>query len=296
MHLPGVPMSPIHATDIPAGDDWGYQLKWDGIRALARLDGAGGVELFGKKLEPRNNTYPAIVKLLGDLRIGPCVLDGEIVFFDGSRPNFQRVRVAAGRQQYTDSLLFIAFDMLYDSGEDIRRLPFIDRYQRLAAALPRSENQRIIVSDLFRDGMLLWDWVIEHKWEGIVSKRLSSPYSEGKKHKDWLKKRKSVDLTVEVVGVKLHYGVPTSLVLRYDGQYIGQVSGLDLGSKKILSSFIQNHTGSCPFTDLPLGSKNGPIVWLAMPFLCNVSALEITEHGVLRQAKIIGFGAGSSQM
>ncbi|WP_053377942.1 ATP-dependent DNA ligase [Paenibacillus sp. FJAT-27812] len=64
----------------------GYQIKWDGVHTLVRLDGKGGVEIFSKRVEPRNDRFPEIVELLSPLQIGACVLDGEIAYFDGSRP------------------------------------------------------------------------------------------------------------------------------------------------------------------------------------------------------------------
>ncbi|MGO4350175.1 hypothetical protein AB4Z45_32415 [Paenibacillus sp. MCAF9] len=51
MQLPTVPMAPITSADIPTGPDWGYQIKWDGIRTLVRMDGDRGIEIFSKHVE-----------------------------------------------------------------------------------------------------------------------------------------------------------------------------------------------------------------------------------------------------
>lgn len=232
MQLPKIPMAPVNSPDIPIGSDWRYQIKWDGVRTLAKLDGNGGVELFSKRIEPRNDTFPDIVSLLSPLRIGACVLDGEIAYFDGKRPNFQRARLGKNKQRFDDSLLFVAFDMLYDQGIDIRELPFIERFNRLQQYFPKPEP-RLFVSDIFDNGQALWDWLAQREWEGIISKRIDSPYIEGKNHTYWYKKRKELRLTVEVVGVKLKDGNVSSLMLRYKDKYIGHVSGLDQASKKI---------------------------------------------------------------
>ncbi|WP_169091539.1 hypothetical protein [Paenibacillus sp. PL91] len=169
MEMPVVPMAPITSPDIPTGPGWGYQIKWYGVRMLVRLDGNGGVEIFSKRVEPRNDHFPEIVELLSPMRIGACVLDGEIAYFDGSRPNFQRVLVGVNRKKYDENLIFVAFDMLYDYGEDIRSLPFKDRYERLAAKFP-IKQQRVFVTGLVFDGPALWDWVNTREWEGIISK------------------------------------------------------------------------------------------------------------------------------
>ncbi|MCR8656910.1 ATP-dependent DNA ligase [Paenibacillus endoradicis] len=289
MDLPKVPMAPVNSSEIPIGSEWRYQIKWDGVRTLVRLDGLGGVEIFSKRVEPRNDTFPEIVELLKPLRIGACVLDGEIAYFDGNRPNFQRVRLGVQKQKYDESLIFVAFDMLYDNGEDIRGLPFIERFERLQKHFPNPQP-RLLVSDLFEDGEALWDWLKEREWEGLISKHIDSPYVEGKGHKHWYKKRKETRLTVDVVGVKLKSGQASSLVLRYKDRYIGHVSGLDNRSKQLIMQFAQEHVGSCPFKELTPGMKKSDVMWLSIPFACKVTALEFTDSGLLRQPKLLGFG------
>ncbi|WP_138753578.1 hypothetical protein [Paenibacillus sinopodophylli] len=291
MVLPNVPMAPVTSPDIPFGPNWGYQIKWDGVRTPVRLDGKGGVELFSKRVEPRNDRFPEIVELLTPLRIGACVLDGEIAYFDGSRPNFQRVLVGVNRKKYDDNLIFVAFDLLYDNAIDIRALPFKERYDRLAAKFPEKQP-RVFVSDLVYDGHALWEWVNNREWEGIISKRLDSPYVEGKKHKYWYKKRKELRIVAEAVGIKLKSGHVSSLVLRYEDRYVGHVSGIDLASKQILQQFMQLHPGECPFPVVSAGMKKSDIKWLSVPFQCKVAALEFSDAGILRQPKLIGFGGG----
>jgi bifunctional non-homologous end joining protein LigD len=129
---------------------------------------------------------------LRPLRIGACVLDGEIAYFDGTRPNFQRVLVGVNRKKYDENMIFVAFDMLYDDGKDIRPLPFKERYARLASIFPEKQP-RVFVTDLVYDGPALWEWVNTREWEGIISRRLDSPYVEAKKHRYMFKKRKKFE-------------------------------------------------------------------------------------------------------
>lgn len=285
MELPRVPMAPVNSPHIPIGAKWRYQIKWDGVRTLARLDGHGGIELFSKRIEPRNDTFPEIVELLQPLRIGACVLDGEIAYFDGTRPNFQRVRLGVQKKKFDRSLIFVAFDLLYDNGTDIRQLPFSERFERLKKLMPEPKP-RLLVSDLFDDGQALWDWLSEREWEGLISKHIDSPYVEGKGHEYWYKKRKELRLTVDVVGVKVKNGNVSSLMLRYKDKYIGHVSGLDQASKSLILQFANDHPGKNPFNR----TFNYDILWLGVPFSCKISALEFTDAGLLRQPKLIGFG------
>lgn len=292
MKLPVVPMAPITSPNIPTGPNWGYQIKWDGVRTLVRLDGNGGVEIFSKRVELRNDRFPEIVELLSPLRIGPCVLDGEIAYFDGKRPNFQRVLVGVNRKRYDENLIFVAFDMLYDEGQDIRSLPFKERYERLAAKFPEKQP-RVFVTDLVYDGPALWEWVNDREWEGIISKNLDSPYVEAKKHKYWFKRRKEIRIVADVVGIILKAGYVSRLVLRFENRYVGSVGGLDAASKKVLKQFMEQHPGVCPFPTLSTSMKKSDIRWLGVPFPCRVTALEFSDGGILRQAKLIGFGSGN---
>ncbi|MFB9328819.1 DNA ligase [Paenibacillus aurantiacus] len=323
--LPFDPMAPIADNEIPSGDDWCYQLKWDGVRILARVGTDGNVELYSRSMFLKNPIYPEIVRLLTRkaAELGPCLLDGEIVWWNGVRPNFQQVLKrersrgtsigsANARSPYsrhepviahteTDAptgsngaIVFVLFDLLADGKEDLRTLPYEERYRRLNAKFPTKEPQ-LFVTDTFADGEALWRWVEANQWEGVVSKRWSSPYREGKKHRDWLKKRTAVLLDVDIVGLKWRSGIIASLVMAYDGAYLGSVSsGLNEPLRKVLMSTfrpIDAHVPArpCPFAAMPGDLKREEVQWLQLPFRCRVSGLEITSAGQLRHPKLVTF-------
>ncbi|KQN96789.1 hypothetical protein ASF12_22210 [Paenibacillus sp. Leaf72] len=229
------------------------------------------------------------MELLSGIKNRSCITDGEIFYFDGEKPNFQRVLVGKNRKKFDDSLMYVMFDLLQDDGEDIRKLKFEERYLRLQSKFPVN-YPRVFVSDLHRDGIGLWNWVLERGWEGIISKRLDSPYVEGKDHQYWYKKRKEIRLFAEAVGIKLKQDRVSTLILRYDNRYIGQVSVLDQASKRILQEYLIINKGNCPFEAVPSGLKNSNVVWLKGSFSVQISALELTDTGLLRQGKILGYG------
>ncbi|QHW33005.1 hypothetical protein GZH47_20860 [Paenibacillus rhizovicinus] len=361
--LPAEPMAPLSSAELPAGSDWGYQLKWDGIRILARMDGHGHAELFSRKLYLKNAVYPEIVALLEAKAAewGPCLLDGEIVWWDGIRPNFQQVLkrersrglarqplpaaassgeapgrpegiLAADGQQagiaFTPiaseaakpssarnpasgkaasaaaslsltpksfgGLVYVLFDVLADASGDLRQLPYEERHRRLTD-LCGTDDPRVFVTDLFRDGEALWTWVETNRWEGVVSKRLSSPYREGKKHRDWLKKKIELVLDVDIVGLKWRKGIVASLVMELEGEYLGSVSlGLNDALRSVLASTFRPQYAhlavvACPFPALPEDLKHEEIQWLSLPFRCRVTGLELTSAGQLRHPKLVTF-------
>ncbi|MBM7565125.1 DNA ligase [Paenibacillus sacheonensis] len=338
--LPSEPMAPLFDAELPTGSEWGFQLKWDGIRILARLNGCGQVELFSRKLYLKNAIYPEMTAVLESKRAwGPCLLDGEFVWWDGIRPNFQQVLkrersrglarqplppAAAGAQaalpaipaeqrpgsdlsgtgsgvpasasvhQSFGALVYVLFDLLSDESGDLRHLPYEERHRRLTA-LVGTDDPRVFVTDLFRDGEALWTWVETNRWEGVVSKRLSSPYREGKKHRDWLKKKIALVLDVDIVGLKWRNGLIASLVMELEGEYLGSVSlGLNDALRGVLAStFRPQHAHlavvSCPFPAMPEDLKNEEVQWLSLPFRCRVTGLELTSAGQLRHPKLVTF-------
>lgn len=307
--LPSEPMAPISDDELPVGSDWGYQLKWDGVRILARLDGTGNVELFSRKLYLKNGIYPEMVSLIASKaeKLGRCLLDGEIVWFDGVRPSFQQVlKRERSRSAHMHSspdaegtashggLVYVLFDLLADESGDLRQLPYEERHRKLLALCP-ADDPRMFVTELFKDGAALWEWVQTNNWEGVVSKRLSSPYREDKKHRDWLKKKIALVLDVDIVGLKWRNGIVASLIMEYEGGYLGSVSlGLNDALRRVIASTFRPQNSQlavvpCPFATVPEDLRKEEVQWLSVPFKCRVTGLEFTSAGQLRHPKLVTF-------
>jgi bifunctional non-homologous end joining protein LigD len=296
--LPQEPFAPISRDDIPKGDEWGYQLKWDGVRALAVVD-QGQVELYSRKMLRKDATYPEIAKRLQQLK-GTYLLDGEIVYFDPQeqRPIFQKVlqrertrtAQALAKSAAAQPLCYVLFDLLHIGGDDIRQRPYSERFQTLKEAFPPGGNNdsTLLVTDLFSDGETLWNWVKARNWEGVVSKRLTAPYREGKHHQDAFKKRTIQRFDAEAIGVTIREGRAASLVIVYGGAYFGRVSlGLNGRSRSALLSYAQLHGGArIPLSAEPADLKRETVVWLTRPFKLAVTGLEVTQDGLLRHPKL----------
>lgn len=293
------PMTPILSDTIPEGGDWGHQIKWDGVRMLSFVRGQD-VRMFSRRLLPKNDGYPDVVDSLRGLRMKrDFLLDGEVVVFDQEkmRPDFQLVlqrerlknRSLIGQYSARQPAVYVLFDLLYADGEDLRPLPYLERHERLASLFP-DKTPALFVTDLFRDGRALWDWVASQGWEGIVSKRLSSPYRENKKHRDWFKKKTAVLHEVAIIGLTVRGGQIASLVMAKDGRYFGKVSiGLNEEWKRKLLPLAQESIAAgirAPFRPLPQDLRPDTIGWLARPFPCLVTGLEVTSGGVLRHPRI----------
>jgi bifunctional non-homologous end joining protein LigD len=294
MQLPIIPMAPISHDDIPLGEDWCYQLKWDGVRIIAQLND-DTVSLYSRNGLMKNKTYPELARNLAKLS-KRMVLDGEAVVFDPimQRPSFpmilQRERLKVTNRiegaVQTHHITYVLFDLIELDGVDLRNLPYQERYERLKLVFPAKENW-LLVTDLFLDGELLWHWVESNSWEGMVSKRLSSLYREGKHHKDWLKKKTKQKFEASIVGMTFKEGqLLSSLIMTIDGQYAGRVSGGLNESLKHRLLQLPNHAVS-PFLKIPADLNNVKLEWLKQPFHAIVSGQEMSEYGLIRHPQIV---------
>ncbi len=172
---------------------WVFEVKYDGVRVLARRRGAA-VSLESRSGEQVAPRYPEIADALGRLDVDDFAVDGEIVAFDAAgRPSFQRLQPRMLLRRSADVRLAVArvpvtavfFDCLGLAGYDLRGLPLTVRHAALRRAIPDVGCLRVSghVAERGRD---LYDVAAEQGLEGIVAKRGASPYRGGRST-DWLK-------------------------------------------------------------------------------------------------------------
>jgi bifunctional non-homologous end joining protein LigD len=292
---PFVPMSPISSDRLPEGEEWVYQLKWDGYRILASIHG-GQADLLSKKMLPQTGKFPELTTAFSRIERS-CLIDGEAVVMDPStgKPSFQKLQQRLkfqlrGRSRPSTSerlpVQFIAFDLLELDGQDLRRMPFRER-DRMLRELAAEWEPPLFTTDLFHNGAALWQWVQQHGWEGLVSKKLTSAYKEGKEHQDWFKKKTLLQFDVEIAGIIWKEGRVSSMVMRENGVYFGRVSsGLNERLKTWLRS-LETLQEVNPFGALPEGLKGADIRWLVTPVNARVTGSEVTEEGALRHPKLV---------
>jgi bifunctional non-homologous end joining protein LigD len=176
-----------------SGRDWLFEIKYDGVRVLARRDGRE-VRLTGRSGQDQTARYPEIAVALRALPLDRFVIDGEVVALDErGRPSFQRLqaRMALSRPADVERMRALVpvsavfFDALALDGRDLRNLPLEARKECLALLLP----PRGVISygaHVEERGAEFFEAVCEQRLEGIVAKRRSSRYVGGRS-RDWLK-------------------------------------------------------------------------------------------------------------
>ncbi len=176
------PCMPKLAAVPPSGPDWIHEIKHDGFRILAHRRGSS-VRLVTRNGHDFADRFPLAAEAIEALPIRSCVIDGEaIVCDDSGLAVFDLIR---GHGTNARAIL-CAFDLLEVNGEDIRRKPIEDRKRRLAGLL-RLPHDGIAINEHFGgDGAIIYQHACALGCEGIVSKRLDSPYRTGRSD-HWLK-------------------------------------------------------------------------------------------------------------
>jgi len=297
-------VAPMLATlggpgDLDDESDWAFEMKWDGIRAIAVVDG-DDIGLFTRKGNDVTVAYPEVVEALATLRLDDAILDGEIVALnDGGAPDFgllqQRmgltrpaeVRAAAERVEAT----YMVFDLLAEAGQSMRNDQYVDRRGALLK-LDVDDGHTILVPPAY-DGTLAKAIASSKKLglEGVIAKRRESRYVGEKRSSSWIKIKHQRMQEVVIGGWKGGNGSRTgkigSLLLGIPGedglQYVGKVGTgftqrtlADL--QKMLTSLERK---TSPFIDVPREVERDAH-WVTPRIVGEVAFGEWTHSGNLR--------------
>jgi bifunctional non-homologous end joining protein LigD len=284
---------PMHATlvdELPRGDDWLYEVKWDGYRALGYVRG-GEARLVSRRGNDLTQRFPIVARELPRaLRSSECVVDGEVCALDDrGRPSFSAMQ----QGKPGTAIVYEAFDLLELDGEPVVDRPLEERRRLLGELVDRS-NRTVQLSGAFDDGEALFQAATEQELEGVMAKRSGSRYCEGKRTRDWLKiktrGRQEFVICGWTRGQGRREGRFGSLVLGAyrDGrlQWVGNV-GSGFGEQQIDDLLVRLEPlrrDSSPFGDIPKMAKvrKGDVTWVQPKLVCEVSFVEWTHDGHLR--------------
>jgi len=170
--------------DVPDGDDWLFEMKYDGYRALAAIAG-DQVRLYTRNANDWTTQFNSLVEPLSKLTRGSALLDGEIVAFKDGRTDFSTLKDALSSGA---PLTYFVFDLLAENGEDLTRLPQIERKQRLEKLLGKTRaNAPIQFSPhIVGHGQEMFNSMCKAGEEGVIAKLANAPY-RGERTKSWLK-------------------------------------------------------------------------------------------------------------
>jgi bifunctional non-homologous end joining protein LigD len=295
-------------SEMPADEDqYGFEYKWDGIRAFTFFDG------HRLRLETRNQkditrAYPELAGLAAWLEGSSVILDGEIVAFDtAGHPSFGRLQHRLGATEGHAAALqseipvtYMLFDALYLEGHSLLGLPYTERREILEGLALESEHWKTPPS-YYREGGPVLEAARENGLEGVVAKRLDSPYRQGLRTHEW-RKIKLVQSQEFVIGgwTPISTGahaIGALLLGYYEVPQAGRPPGLVFAGKvgtgfserdrdALAHALDEKRRDTSPFTDLP-GEKG--VVYFAEPDLVGeVEYRGWTNAGHLRQPSFKG--------
>jgi bifunctional non-homologous end joining protein LigD len=195
-------------STLPRDEDgWAYEIKWDGVRAIAYCE-TGRLRLESRTLREISSHYPELRAIAAELGSREAVLDGEIVAFDDTgNPSFERLQSrinlgseSAVRRKMADvPVTYMAFDLLYLDGRSLIDAPYTERRERLEELELDGPNWQTPASHR-GEGSALLSLTKARGLEGLVAKRLDSRYLAGRRSRAWLKVKNTMRQELVVGG------------------------------------------------------------------------------------------------
>ena len=188
-------------AEVPKGEDWLHEIKWDGYRILTAVAG-GEVKAWSRNALPWNERIPDVVAAVREWGLKSARLDGELVVLVEGRSDFSALQKTLSGQAQA-SLTYVLFDLLHLNGHDLSALPLLERkaiLEQILGHAPKGSAERLRYSSHVvgnADAMLAM--VDKSRLEGVVSKRTDSPYHPGRTG-DWLKIKRLDSDEFAVVG------------------------------------------------------------------------------------------------
>lgn len=296
------PMLLLRTDSLPTGEQWLYELKLDGYRAIA-FKRAGDVRLRSRNDNDFNGRYPAVVKALAKLP-DDTVIDGEVVAFDQEgRPSFNAL------QNYGSApapVVYYVFDVLVWAGQDLKREPLGRRRDLLEKkVLPRLSEPVRYSAPLDAELPVLIESVKAHGFEGLVAKRRNSPYEPGLRSGAWMKMRVNRGQEFVIGGYTRGTKTFDALVFGYYEAdrliYVARTrNGFTPATRaQLFRKFEGLEIAECPFANLPEArsgrwgqgltkAKMAECQWLKPVLVGQFEFLEWTADDHLRHSKFVG--------
>jgi bifunctional non-homologous end joining protein LigD len=278
------PMKAVLTAERPAGAEWVFERKLDGIRCLAVKDGEG-TRLYSRNELSLNDRYPSLAAALDADPADRFVIDGEAVAFVAGHDRF-------GGGEGSE-LFYYVFDVLIADGRDVRPLPVEQRRRVLEDVLGWQDPLRL-TEQMTGDGAALLAQACADGWEGLIAKRLGTPYVSTRS-RDWLKLKCTRAQELVIGGFTAPRGSRTDLgallVGHFEGErfrYAGKVgTGFTRATLRELSEqlapLVRETSPFEPEKGIPRAAT-----WVEPALVAQIAFMEWTPDGRLRHPSFLG--------
>ena len=284
--------------EVPSGNGWMHEIKFDGYRALIAAKG-DKVRVYTRSGKDWTDKFGPLADAIGALGLPSCLIDGEIVAVDSSgNPDFSTLQSVLkrghGSQSKEDALQFHAFDLLELAGERLTDLPNIERKERLEALLGDAASPIFLADHVIGAGEKLYNAMCKAGQEGIISKTIDGRYS-GSRGKRWVKVKCTRRQEFVVIGWKKSSakGRPFSSLLmaqHQDGElvYKGNVgTGFSADDLDEMAGKLKRLERKTPPAEVDKASSRG-VTWVTPKLVAEVAFSEFTADGNIRHGSYLG--------
>ena len=279
-------------TSVPEGTDWLFEMKYDGYRCLAAISGEQ-VRLYTRTGKDWTEQFKAIVPPLTRITKGTALIDGELCAFDDKgRTDFSTLK---DHLSNGGPLTFFAFDLIEQDGEELARLPLIDRKARLEKLLGKVEKSSLVQysAHVTGNGQKVFDSVCREGHEGIIAKQVNAPY-RGERTRSWLKIKcgRRQEFVIGGWSPSAKKKTFASLLLgTWEGGklvYRGRVgTGFDMEGARQLQHQLDGRTRKTnPFANVPKPIAKGA-KWVSPELVAEIGYTEFTPDGILRHPSFL---------
>jgi DNA ligase D-like protein (predicted ligase) len=276
-------MKAVLSADRPAGDEWVFERKLDGIRCLAVKNGR--TKLYSRNQLAQNDRYPDIAAALDADKADGFVIDGEAVAFVGDHDRFGGGEGAV--------LFYYVFDVLFADGRDVRSLPLEERRVILEKLLRWRDPLRT-TDQMTGDGADLLADACRDGWEGLIAKRLGTRYVSTRS-RDWLKLKCKHEQELVIGGYTAPRGSRTDLGALLVGHFEGDRLRY---AGKVGTGFTHARLRELAEKLAPLVRESSPFepekaiprtaTWVEPELVAQVAFMEWTPDGRLRHPSFLG--------
>lgn len=201
---PPAPMEALIAAELPDGDSWQYEPKWDGFRCIARRDGEK-VEMISRSGKPLGRYFPEVLNMLGRVTEEEFVLDGELIIAQDDRLDFEALQMRLHpaesriRKLATETpAMLMLFDVLRVGAKSLDEKPLSDRRKALERFYNGNTVKGLLLSPSTNDREIALDWLQRSggALDGVIAKRLDQPYRFGERAMVKVKQLRTADCVV----------------------------------------------------------------------------------------------------
>lgn len=282
-----------------SSQDWIFEVKWDGIRAIAYINKLQ-LSLRSRNQKELKTVFPELEELTG--LIGSAILDGEIIVMSDGKVDFQtllkRAQATSSRDiaylQQKHPVLYIVFDILEKDDKSLVNKPLMERKKILTDVL--KEGNYVIVSDFVESkGGAYYQASLEKGLEGIMAKKKNSIYIPGTRSSSWLKIKKIKECDCVIFGYTKGTGNRKStfgaLILglyeNHTAVFVGKVgTGFDQKTLETLTQQFQ--TRKAEQKTIPTINIPEQINWIKPVLVCRIGYQTVTTDGKLRMPRFLG--------